>query len=112
MLQFNNPSNHFNSGWAQLVTAHAIPGPGIVKALREAAETTPKGMGCILVVEMSSEGNMAVGEYVQSAVNMAENNSDFVVGVVSQKKLSEKMIHMTPGNKGVCLIRSVWACHI
>ncbi len=55
-------------------------------------------MGCVLVVEMSSKDNLAVSDYVQSAVQMAEANSDFVVGMVCQRKLSDKMIHMSPGN--------------
>lgn len=57
-------------------------------------------MGCVLVVEMSSKGSLCTGEYVQSALSMAESNSDFVVGVVCQRKLSEKLIHMTPGGCG------------
>ena len=82
--------------WADLVTAHALPGPGVIKALRE---VVPEGSGCVLVAEMSSEGNLAISDYVQSAVKMAEENKDFVVGVVCQKKLSDEpeIIHMTPG---------------
>ena len=97
-MQFNNPRYHLNNGWAQLITAHAIPGPGTITALKEAA---PKDMGCVLVVEMSSKDNLAVSDYVQSAVQMAEANSDFVVGIVCQRKWSDKMIHMSPGNENM-----------
>lgn len=97
MKQFNNPHYFLSSGWAQLVTAHALPGPGVITTLKKAK---PQGhdMGCVLVVEMSTQGNLGVGEYVQSAISMAESNTDFVVGIVCQRKLSDKLIHMTPGN--------------
>lgn len=95
-LQYNYSHYHMQEEWADLVTAHALPGPGVIKALRE---VVPEGSGCVLVAEMSSEGNLAISDYVQSAVKMAEENKDFVVGVVCQKKLSDKpeIIHMTPG---------------
>ena len=108
-MQYRNPHYHLSSGWAPLVTAHAVSGPGIIKALKEAATGTNAG-GCVLVVEMSSENNLAVSDYVQSAVQIAEDNSDFVVGIVCQRKLSDKMIHMTPGKKKWVGSVVLWVC--
>lgn len=33
--QFNNEHYHLKLGWADLVTVHGLPGPGVLKALRE-----------------------------------------------------------------------------
>ena len=96
-MQYNSVHYHLNVGWAHLVTAHALPGPGVIQALKE---VSPSGSGCVLVVEMSSDGSLAVSDYVQSAVKMAEENSDFVAGIVCQRRLSDKLIHMTPGEGG------------
>ncbi|KAF6036080.1 UMPS [Bugula neritina] len=58
--------------WSEVTTAHSIPGPGIVQALQ--AVTT---------------------------VNMAREYSDFVIGFISQSKLTSDptLLHMTPGVK-------------
>ena len=49
-----------SSGWAQLVTCHALPGPGVVEGLKGVAVP---GSGCVLVTQMSSEGNLASQDY-------------------------------------------------
>ena len=51
--------------WADLVTVHAIPGAGILKALREVCQNRPRPLGCVLVAEMSSEGNLITEEYTK-----------------------------------------------
>ena len=58
--QYLNEGYHLTSGWAELVTCHAIPGPGVLKALKEVSSA---GDGCVLVAEMSSEDTLATGEY-------------------------------------------------
>lgn len=42
---------------------------------------------------------MATGKYTEEAVKMALENKDFVVGFISQRKLTEEpgLLHMTPG---------------
>lgn len=62
-LQYQQERYHLTSGWAELVTCHALPGPGVVKGLETVA---PKGSGCVLVAEMSSEGTLATGDYTRS----------------------------------------------
>ena len=51
--------------WADLVTVHAIPGAGILKALREVCQSRACPLGCVLVAEMSSEGNLVTEEYTK-----------------------------------------------
>ncbi|WP_268801667.1 orotidine 5'-phosphate decarboxylase / HUMPS family protein [Piscirickettsia litoralis] len=48
---------------------------------------------------MSSAGNLLKADYTQTTINLAKENSDFVMGFISREKLSNKpgMIHMTPG---------------
>jgi len=43
--------------WADIVTAHALPGPSILNALA--------GVAVVLVAEMSSEGRLTTAEYAQ-----------------------------------------------
>ncbi|CAL8265996.1 unnamed protein product [Lota lota] len=85
------------SSWAHLVNAHAVPGPGVVQGLRAAGK--PLGRACLLIAQMSSQGSLATGDYTQSVLKMAEEQSDFVLGFICGSKISKKpqFIHMTPG---------------
>ena len=62
-LQYQQERYQLTSGWAELVTCHALPGPGLVKGLQGVA---PGGSGCVLVAEMSSEGTLATEDYTKS----------------------------------------------
>ena len=85
------------ANWAEITNAHLIPGPGIIEGLREVG--LPKKRGLLLLAEMSSEGSLAKGEYTKSAVEWAARYSDFVIGFICQRKLSDapELLHMTPG---------------
>lgn len=85
------------ANWADLVTVHSIAGPGTVEALRRVGLRF--GKGCLLLAEMSSFGSLAKGSYTQDTVEIAHQYSDFVIGFISQKRVSEEpyFIHMTPG---------------
>lgn len=92
--QYLNPHHYLSLGWAHLVTVHAVAGPGTIQALKEVA---PSGSGCVVVVEMSTKGTLATGDYTKLAVKIAESNTDFVVGVVSRHRVSHSLLQMTPG---------------
>nr|XP_046260586.1 uridine 5'-monophosphate synthase [Scatophagus argus] len=85
------------SSWAHIVNAHAVPGPGVVKGL--SAVGKPLGRGCLLIAQMSSQGSLATGEYTKAVLEMAEEQSDFVIGFICGSKISKRpeFVHMTPG---------------
>lgn len=87
------------SDWAHIVNAHPVPGEGVISGLKEIGE--PKERGCLLIAEMSSQGNLATGDYTKTAVDMATKNKDFVIGFISLHSLVDdpELIHMTPGVK-------------
>ncbi|XP_062512923.1 uridine 5'-monophosphate synthase-like isoform X2 [Corticium candelabrum] len=83
--------------WANLVTVHSLPGPGVVKSLRDAAHARERG--CLLIAEMSSKGHLLSSDYTKASVSMAQENKDFVVGFICTHKVSEDagFIYLTPG---------------
>ncbi|POI35101.1 hypothetical protein CIB84_001147 [Bambusicola thoracicus] len=85
------------ASWSDVVNAHVVPGSGVVKGLKEVG--LPLQRGCLLIAEMSSQGSLATGEYTKAAVQMAEDNPDFVFGFISGCRVSNKpeFLHLTPG---------------
>lgn len=83
--------------WADIITAHAIPGPGIIEGLKEVG--LPLGRGVLLLAEMSSSGTLTTPAYAQATVAMARDHHDFVIGFIAQRKLVEDpcFLHLTPG---------------
>lgn len=90
---------HRIADWSDITNAHTVPGPGIIEGLREVG--LEKGRGLLLLAEMSPEGNLAQGEYTKTSVEWAEKYTDFVIGFIGMKKLSDNpgFITMTPGVK-------------
>ncbi|KAG0728404.1 Uridine 5'-monophosphate synthase [Chionoecetes opilio] len=83
--------------WAHLVTAHGLPGDGVIKGLMSAAGGRLRG--CILVAQMSSEGALTSQGYAEGCIRMAASHRSFVAGFVSQSRVTSDpgFILMTPG---------------
>jgi orotidine-5'-phosphate decarboxylase len=80
--------------WSPITNAHCVPGPGIIDGLRIAG--MKKGNCLLLLAEMSSKDNLANAEYTSKVVAMAEQNEDFVIGFIGQRRLGDKLV-FTPG---------------
>ncbi len=83
--------------WADIVNAHSLPGPGIIQGLAEVG--LKKQRGLLLLAEMSSANNLLSPEYAAKTLAMAEQHPEFVIGFISQRKLSptSDWIYLTPG---------------
>lgn len=101
----NTVKSQYSSGmykiveWAQLVTSHIVAGPGTLDALKMSAASSGKDRGCLLLAQMSSDGNLLNKNVVQSAVSAALKHDDFVVGFICQERITNdpRFIHFTPG---------------
>ncbi len=76
------------SKWADIVSIHPISGEKCIEKITN--------MELILIVEMSSEGNLMNEEYQKNVIEIAENNNN-ILGVVSQHKVSDNLMHFVPG---------------
>lgn len=91
------------STWADLVTAHTLPGASLLKGLKSRLDD-PKSRGVFLLAELSSAGNLINADYTKSSVKMALDGSDvdFVAGIVCQNGgifNQPGLIQLTPGVK-------------
>ncbi|CAK9834031.1 Uridine 5'-monophosphate synthase [Anthophora retusa] len=86
--------------WADVVTVHAIAGQSIIDGLKSSLQNINEPRGFFVLAEMSSKGALTTGEYIQSAVAMAQN-SDMVAGIVCQSNifLNLGLVQLTPGVK-------------
>lgn len=85
--------------WADIVNAHALPGPGIIKGL--SAVGISKNRGLLLLAEMSSAGHLLDRAYQENTVALANEFPEFVMGFITQHALTTEphWINMTPGIK-------------
>lgn len=97
------------ASWADITNAHSIPGPGIIRGLKEVADGIGEPRGLLLLAEMSSKGNLGGGEYQERTLAMARSKESrgFVMGFIAMKEVGggggedgeekEDFIVMTPG---------------
>lgn len=85
--------------WADIVTAHSLPGPYLVQGIAEVGRK--KNRGVLLVAELSSADNLMDDAYIKKTIEIAEKFADFVIGFISQRALTSDphWIHCTPGVK-------------
>lgn len=97
-LQYEHGVYHI-ADWAHITNAHPLPGPGVIEGLKSVG--LPKGRALLLLAQMSSKDNLITPEYTQHTLAMAEQNTDFVIGFITQQRISEvpHFIHFTPGVK-------------
>jgi orotidine-5'-phosphate decarboxylase len=81
--------------WADIVTVHAVPGPGVVSGLKSV--TNGRVRGGLMLAEMSSNGNLCTPEYQSSAVKIAQDNEDFILGFIAMKPVADGFLTLTPG---------------
>ena len=90
------------SDWADIINAHPIPGPGIIRGLQEIGLIKKRGL--LLLAEMSSKGALVTEGYTKASLTMAARYPDFVIGFIAQHQLSKNpaWLTMTPGVKKEC----------
>lgn len=95
-LQLSQGLSRLNE-WVDVVTTHVLAGSGAVEGLIEAS--TERQVGCILVAQMSSKGNLLNQSFVHKAYLMAKQCPEFVLGFVCQNRLTSdpRFIHFMPG---------------
>lgn len=89
------------SSWADLVTAHSLPGDGILKGLKQVIGDD-KNRGVFMLAEMSSDGHLMTADYSKKTMEMISNYSSIVAGIVAQSSDLIKdagLIQLTPGCK-------------
>ncbi|XP_059609082.1 uridine 5'-monophosphate synthase [Phlebotomus argentipes] len=91
------------SSWADVVTVHALPGPGILQGLRKVMKGTEEKRGMFILAQLSSAGALTTSAYAQDAVKLTEGFEDFLTGFVCQDgsllKAHPGVIQLTPGVK-------------
>lgn len=86
--------------WADLVTVHSVPGPGIISGLKTVAKSIEAPRGILLLAEMSSAGNLCSSSYAAATIDMAASEAEFVVGLISQSRpasIGPEYLVLTPG---------------
>ncbi|KAH8367587.1 hypothetical protein KR200_008631 [Drosophila serrata] len=94
------------SSWADLVTAHTLPGCSILQGLKAGLgeQGATKERGVFLLAEMSATGNLIDAKYKESSNKIATEGADvdFVAGVVCQSSDAfafPGLLQLTPGVK-------------
>lgn len=79
--------------WADFVNLHIVPGPGIIKGLKEIMQQKNDGRarGLLILAQMSTEGTLCRGDYTKKAVEMANENKDAVAGFIGAGSNAEML---------------------
>ena len=84
--------------WADFITSHGIVGEGQVKQFNNLRY---RNQYVLLVANMSNDGNLIDQSYTNKVMEIAKNNEDSILGMISQKRLdnSKDFLYFTPGIK-------------
>lgn len=95
-MQYHGGIYHI-SQWADFIIAHAIPGPGIIKAL--GAHKNAKEHGILLIAQLSCEGNLIDEHYTEKVHALAHKYAPEIAGFIAQQGYPNDpgFITMTPG---------------
>jgi orotidine 5'-phosphate decarboxylase subfamily 1 len=95
-LQYAQGIYHIAS-WADFVTTHALAGEGSIKALQDIGQ--PLARACLMLVQMSSAGNLLTKDYQQQAIALSKKYPDFVAGFIAQERCAgtEEFLYCMPG---------------
>jgi uridine monophosphate synthetase len=98
VAQFSS-GTHQIASWADIINAHALPGPGVIDGLRQVCEKSGRTVGLLLVAQMSSKGNLIDEHYTASCLRMAREAFPFCIGFIAQERLdpSGNLFVMAPG---------------
>jgi len=94
------------SSWADFITVHLLPGPGILDGLF--SEKSKKNCSAFLLADMSAKGNLISDNYTRQVIDLArkydQNVSGFIGFGTSKEKLMKlknkipsDMLLLTPG---------------
>lgn len=86
------------ASWADLVTAHSLPGGGILQGLQSVVDADAQ-RGVFLLAELSSAGSLCTAKYAEDTLALAAGSA-FVAGVVCQTRglvQNGGLIQLTPG---------------
>ncbi|XP_063980897.1 uridine 5'-monophosphate synthase [Diachasmimorpha longicaudata] len=86
--------------WADLITAHPVPGAGILDGLKNALKNISGDRGVFLITEMSSQGALTRENYIKESLALSKD-SDLITGHVCQSNIFSDpgLIQLTPGVK-------------
>lgn len=84
--------------WADMITVHPVPGKGVIDGIKDGLKAISEDRGVFIVAQMSSEGALTTGDYINSAVSDFKD-SDLIAGYVCQKNIytDPGLIQLTPG---------------
>ena len=84
--------------WSDFITFHGIVGEGQVKQFNNLRY---RNQYVLLVANMSNDGNLIDQSYTNKVMEIAKNNEDSILGMISQKRLdnSKDFLYFTPGIK-------------
>ena len=96
--------------WADLVTVHALPGPGVLQGLENRVDIDStycdnRQKGALILSQMSSSGNLLTEDYSKKCIEMykqcrAKNMKVPPIGFIGQSRMitgDPNFIQMTPG---------------